>query len=200
MAAQQSDTNQHLVFAGDQLWLEADLSVVADKLRTLPPSELSSLVIFEVAGGREIDLDLSGSAADVAARYPQAGPAAESTAEPAVPGTKKRGRPKLGVVGREITLLPRHWGWLDTQRGGASAALRRLVDQARNELASEDAARQAQDRTNRLLTTLAGNQPGFEEAIRALYARDQTVFVEQIAGWSADLRKVAGDWAADVWP
>jgi hypothetical protein len=93
-------------------------------------------------------------------------------------------------VGREVTLLPRHWDWLENQRGGASAALRRLVDQARKDNAVEDARREAQDRTNRLMTALAGNLPGYEEANRALYAGDADRFRAQTGAWPTDVKQV----------
>jgi len=175
----------HLVFSGTRLVLEADLSAVALELHAMAPQARTGLVIFAIADGRVSD--------------PAMASAAELPASAAPLAPRKRGRPRLGVVGREITLLPRHWSWLDTQRGGASAALRRLVEQARKDLAGEDAARAAQDKTNRLLAAVAGNLPGFEEAIRALYARDKAAFGQHTASWSADLQKVAWEWSADAW-
>ena len=196
----------HLVFRGDRLFAAGPLAELVQRLQGLSLTDRHGVLLFETATGREIDVDLRGSPSDLASRYPApdtANTAATSEAAvravEALPVPRKRGRPKLGVVGREITLLPRHWAWLDTQRGGASASLRRLIDQARKELAGEDAARAAQDRTNRFLTTLAGNLPGFEDAIRALYARDQERFEHQLTGWPADLRRVAKQFADDAW-
>lgn len=97
------------------------------------------------------------------------------------------GRPKLGVVAREVTLLPRHWEWLNAQPGGASVALRKLVEQARRDLAPIDRKREAQERSYRVLSTLAGDAPAFEEALRALYAGDQDSFAQIIALWPADI-------------
>jgi hypothetical protein len=101
---------------------------------------------------------------------------------------RKVGRPKLGVVAREVTLLPRHWEWLGQQSGGASVALRKLVDAARKAGEGKALQRQAMDRTYRVMTALAGNEVGFEEALRALYAADQTRFVQLSATWPVDIQ------------
>ncbi len=139
-------------------------------------------IIFDMENGRLLDMDLRGSADDIAARY-----GVEGVAEATPP--KKRGRPKLGVEGKEVTLLPRHWQWLEQQRGGASAALRRLVDQARAAEAPKDIKRQAQDRTQRFMYGVAGDQPGFEEAIRALYAGDGARFELEVSSFPKDVRQ-----------
>src|SRR5437588_4125867 len=135
------------------------------------------IIIFGDATGQPIDLDLRGTERDIIARLPlPASPPDAETDETASTEPRGRGRPKLGVVAREVTLLPRHWEWLGTQPGGASAALRRLVDQARREAVEADAARQAQEAAYRVMTTLAGDLPGYEDATRALFARDRARF------------------------
>ena len=101
----------------------------------------------------------------------------------------------MGVGGREVTLLPRHWEWLDAQRGGASAALRRLIETARRENAGEDRIKSAQDAAQRFMYAMAGNLSGFEEAIRALYARESTRFEQETAGWPIDIRNCAREYA-----
>jgi hypothetical protein len=105
------------------------------------------------------------------------------------------GRPKLGVVAREVTLLPRHWEWLATQRGGASAALRRLGEEARKTHAEQDAHRQAKERAYRFMSAIGGGLPGFEEASRALFAHDGEAFAERIREWPADVQAYLG-WLA----
>ena len=96
------------------------------------------------------------------------------------------GRPRLGVVPREVTLLPKHWDWLATQPGGASVALRKLVEEAsRNPKAQ---MRQRRDAAYRFATALVGNAPGYEEAIRALYAGQRDEFAAHIEAWPADVR------------
>ena len=113
------------------------------------------------------------------------GPAA-SDDPPSAP--RGPGRPKLGVVAREITLLPRHWDWLARQPGGASVAIRRLVEQARRTGEDSDRLRQAQEAAYRFMSVMAGNRPHYEDAIRALFAGDPAGFDQLIAGWPADVR------------
>ena len=109
-----------------------------------------------------------------------------------------RGRPKLGVVAREVTLLPRHWEWLARQPGGASVALRKLVEMAQRSAGAADRAREARDAAYRFMTTMAGNLPGYEEAIRALFAGDDAGFAAQIANWPPDIRGHAAKLAASA--
>lgn len=99
------------------------------------------------------------------------------------------GRPRLGVVAREVTLLPRHWQWLSAQQGGASAALRRLVDEARRTHADRDMQRAATERAYRFMSAIAGHETGFEEASRALFAHDEASFLTHTESWPPDVRK-----------
>ncbi|MDI1295547.1 MAG: DUF2239 family protein, partial [bacterium] len=127
------------------------------------------IALFDDATGRQVDLDLRGEAA-----------------EP----LRGRGRPKLGVQPREVTLLPRHWDWLATQPGGASATLRKLVEAARKaEAQAPPSPRAAMDAAYHFLTAMAGDQPGYEAAIRALYAGDKAGFDGAIAPWPAAIRQ-----------
>jgi hypothetical protein len=146
------------------------------------------IIIFDDASGRAIDIDLRGSERDVVARLPQ--PASEIVADddPAEPEPRGRGRPKLGVVAREVTLLPRHWEWLGAQPGGASVALRKLVEEARRKSGDRDRSRAAREAAYHFMSTMAGNLRHFEEASRALFADDRRRFVELIAGWPGDIR------------
>ena len=138
------------------------------------PSTLA--LTFEDQTGRQVDFDLRGTLADVQTRYRQA------------PARIGPGRPKLGVVAREVSLLPRHWEWLEQQSSGASAAIRRLVDEARKRDPGEQHARLAIESAGRFLSAMAGNQPGYEEACRALYARRREQFDDLIRDWPADIR------------
>jgi uncharacterized protein len=147
------------------------------------------IIIFADATGQPIDLDLRGTERDIIARLPQpAAPAEVETDEAASVEPRGRGRPKLGVVAREVTLLPRHWEWLGTQPGGASVALRKLVDEARRANGDADRARAARDAAYRFMSVMAGNLAGFEEASRALFADDRRRFVGLVAGWPDDIR------------
>jgi hypothetical protein len=138
------------------------------------------LLAFDNQNGQQIDLDTRGTPEEISIRY------AEQGAEP-----RGRGRPRLGVVAREVTLLPRHWDWLASQPGGASVALRKLVEEARRSSGDRDRVRAAQDAAYRFLSAIAGNLPGFEEAARALFAYDRRSFGDLIAGWPEDVRDYA---------
>jgi len=109
------------------------------------------------------------------------------------------GRPKLGVVAREVTLLPRHWDWLNRQPGGASVALRRLVQEASRVNADRDAVRASREATYRFMTAIAGALPGFEEATRALFAGERNRFEGLIDAWPVDLRSHLQKLSAAGW-
>ena len=143
------------------------------------------ILIFSDSSGRSLDLDLRGSDEEIIARLPRTAPPPpeSATTEP-----RGRGRPKLGVVAREVTLLPRHWEWLNTQPGGASVALRKLVDEARRASGDRDRLRAARDAAYHFMSTMAGNLKNFEEASRALFADDNRRFAGLIAEWPTDIR------------
>lgn len=153
------------------------------------------VLIFDDLTGDTRDVDVRGTAADIRERYRPVAVSAsvedaaievvEATEAPA----KSRGRPKLGVVAREVTLLPRHWDWLADQPGGASVALRKLVDEARRKFADRDLMRRAQERAYRFMSTIAGDLPQFEEASRALFANDFDALNARIAEWPEDVRE-----------
>jgi hypothetical protein len=184
-----SPTLPATAFDGGRLLAAGPLLAVALAVkRTLDANAEAPLLVFDDATGRVIDLDLRGSDAEIATRLgqePQYGP----TTPPAEPNG--RGRPKLGVVGREVTLLPRQWEWLAAQPGGASVTLRKLVEGARRSGESKNKMRQAQGAAYAFMTTMAGNLPGYEEATRALFANDRAKFEVQIADWPADIRAYA---------
>jgi len=147
------------------------------------------IIIFSDATGQPIDLDLRGSEREVIARLPQPAPDPEATTgETAEAAPRGRGRPRLGVVAREVTLLPRHWEWLGMQPGGASVALRKLVEEARRANGDADRARAARDAAYRFMSVMAGNLAGFEEASRALFADDRRRLAGLVAGWPDDIR------------
>lgn len=146
------------------------------------------VLLFDDDTSRLIEVDFRGSAGEVLARLTDdaATTAPVETAAPRGPG-----RPKLGVVAREVTLLPRHWEWLGSQPGGASVALRKLVDEARRSGEGRDRARRAQEATQRFMTAMAGDQPGYEEAGRALFAGDRERFRQMTKTWPDDIREHA---------
>jgi hypothetical protein len=155
-----------------------------------------AVLVFDDATGRVIDFEMRGDEramlahVDVMLRLSQAAlvQASDDTGGDSVdPAPRARGRPRLGVVAREITLLPRHWEWLATQPGGASVALRKLVDAARHTHAGDDRAKAARDAAYRFMNAVAGDLSQFEEVIRALYRGDDERFRALIAEWPHDV-------------
>jgi hypothetical protein len=144
----------------------------------------ATILIFNDATGAQVDFDLRERA--------ESRPAAQRSS---ADETRGPGRPKLGVVAREVTLLPRHWEWLAKQPGGASVTLRKLVEEARRANPAAD-ARDAQERAYRFMSAMAGNLPDFEEATRALFAKDRKRFEKLIRAWPRSIRDYADMLAA----
>ncbi|WP_050425229.1 DUF2239 family protein [Bradyrhizobium tropiciagri] len=178
----------YVAFEGEHRIGAGDLPEVARAAKQhLDRHKDAAVLVFNGRTSALVDIDFRGSVDDVLARLPK--PARPLDEEPAAPAAPRGpGRPKLGVVAREITLLPRHWDWLAQQKGGASVAIRKLVDEARRSSGDKDRARAAQDAAYRFMTTMAGNRPHYEEAIRALFAHDRRRFAALIADWPADIR------------
>lgn len=153
------------------------------------------ILIFDDSTGRSIDIDVRGSDEEVLARH-TAVPTDAANDGSAIPDARRgRGRPKLGVVAREVTLLPRHWEWLESQPGGASVTLRKLVEEARRANGERDNIRARHERAYHFMSAMAGDMPGFEEATRALFANDHATFDERIAEWPGDVRDYAAQLA-----
>jgi hypothetical protein len=152
--------------------------------RAIDADSLAAVLIFEDSTGRQIEVDFRGSVDEVLARLPAIDPGAT----PPDHATRRGpGRPKLGVVAREVTLLPRHWDWLNGQPGGASVALRKLVEAASREAAPRDRARLAREAVDRFMQAMAGNLPGYEEVMRAFYRNDDDLFHRLTQSWPADI-------------
>ena len=167
-------------FQGSRRIAAGPLLSVASTIKSMIDGDnAESVLIFDDHSSEVVDVDFSGSAEEVRDRLDRAFP--QDRAE-----TRGRGRPKLGVVAREVTLLPRHWDWLAEQSGGASAALRRLIDEARRSAAGE--RRRAQTALYRFMTAMAGDAAGYEEAIRALFAGDRARFDALTQTWARDVR------------
>jgi hypothetical protein len=177
-------------FIGDQRLASGPLAEVALAVMKASKSAAAEpIVVFDDANGRPIDLNLRGTEREVVARLPQPPSDLEAPADDlSAPEPRGRGRPKLGVVAREVTLLPRHWEWLGVQPGGASVALRKLVEEARRSSGDRDRSRAATDAAYHFMSAMAGNLPDFEEASRALFADDRRRLAELIAGWPGDIR------------
>ena len=178
-------------FHGSQRIARGPLAEVAlDVKRALESHAAGAVLIFEDASGKVFELSTRGSDEAVLLRAAQRlrGPG-EPAAEPATDEPRGRGRPKLGVTAREVTLLPRHWDWLAAQPGGASVALRKLVEAARRQPNDHDLRRQARERAYHFMSAMAGDMPGFEEATRALFADNATRLRKLTAAWPRDVRE-----------
>ena len=174
---------EYAVFSADRLLTRGPLLEALESAWTAM-RENHDVIIIDLGRGRPVDFDLRGDLEAVLARH-----------QPA-PVKRGPGRPKLGVVAREVTLLPRHWDWLNAQPGGASVALRRLVDEARKAPDDQTSKRQAQNAIYGFISAMGGDRPGFEEASRALFASDRTAFSRHIATWPPHVRETAESLAA----
>lgn len=139
------------------------------------------ILIFDDSSSQQVELDLRGTVADVLGRISVKQDADQEKSGP--------GRPRLGVVSREIGLLPRHWDWLALQPGGASVTLRKLVEEARKQNQGKDAIRQSQNAAYKFMSAMAGDLPHFEEASRAFFAKNKPLFETLTAGWPKDIRE-----------
>jgi hypothetical protein len=172
----------YTAFAGHRRLAAGPGSEVAPAVEAALRRGETHVLVFDDATGEQVELGLSvqGPAIVPRSSRPKAG----------------RGRPKLGVVAREVTLLPRHWDWLASQPGGASAALRRLVEAASR--SEPDHRRQAQEAAYRVMSALAGDLPGFEDAARALFAGRPESFGQVVAGWPAEVRAYIAGFASSA--
>ncbi|AYZ64943.1 DUF2239 family protein [Burkholderia multivorans] len=204
-------------FHGFRRIASGPLAVVALAVRrAIDSGAAGTILIIDNASGRPIDIDLRGSDHDIRGRFSAPAPTwrarersdgepggAADAGLPAAPadallGARRgRGRPKLGVVSREVTLLPRQWEWLAAQSGGASVALRKLVEAHIQARAAIGPAHEAKTRAYHFMAAIAGDLAGFEEAVRALFAGDRPRLLKLIANWPADVRDHAAALALD---
>jgi uncharacterized protein len=176
-----------IAFHGHRRLAAGPLHEVALVVKNALDRNVEPVFLYEDATGSIIDIDTRGDDEEVLRRL--LGRLAPESSDPPQPDELRgRGRPKLGVVAREVTLLPRHWDWLSTQPGGASVALRKLVEQARRSSGDSDRRRAAQEAAYRFMSSIAGDLPGFQEASRALFAYDRRRFSDLVAAWPEDVR------------
>lgn len=173
----------YTVFIGEKLLIQGPLKEVLLKVKKKSKEEPdSTILIFSDLTGKQMDFDLRGTEKEILQRL-------EAFLEPKeVKPQSGPGRPKMGVVAREISLLPRHWEWLAAQPGGASAAIRRLVDDTRKTTSNREQIKLAQEATHSFMTSMAGNLPHYEEALRSMYAKDKKKFKEFLSTWPDDIR------------
>lgn len=185
-----NDNSTCTAFEGPAMIATGPLPHVANLVKhVLDRGERAPVLIFDDETSELVEVDFRGSWDEVAARLPGA------RQPPRGPG-----RPRLGVLAREVTLLPRHWEWLSSQPGGASVALRKLVEEARRANAGKDQLRLARESAYRFLSAIAGNLPGFEEACRALFAGDAERFDSLVEPWPDGIRNHARRLAARAFP
>lgn len=173
--------------------------IVSTVKNALDDRDLAKLLIFDDSTGKQIDVDFRGKTDDVLKRLGEPSgdiPGTEVNHQP----TRRVGRPKLGVVSGEVTLLPRHWEWLKGQPGGASVTLRKLIDEARRAGEKQSNLRESQEATYNFMTAMAGNFHQYEEALRALYAGDLDCFYHFIDDWAPDIRNHIKRLAANAFP
>jgi hypothetical protein len=175
-------------FAGHRLLARGPAAEVVAAVKAATEAG-EAVLTFDAVDGRVVDLDLRGDLAAVLARLSSA------------PEAEKRGpgRPKLGVTAREVTLLPRHWDWLSGQPGGASVALRKLVEGALREAEGPDRARRSKEAAYRFMTAIAGDLPGYEAAPRMLFAGDGAGFAAAVEGWPEGVRDTVRGRGVGAW-
>lgn len=179
-----------IAFVGVQCIAAGDLhSVVAAVKQRIDAGEQNLILIFDDGTSEPVEVDFRGTLRTVLNRLPRPAVQVDVVESEAVARTP--GRPKLGVIAREVTLLPRHWEWLAAQSGGASVALRKLVEVASRASETKDRIKQAQESAYRFLSAMAGNFPDYEEAVRALYAAKPEQFGVLTEAWPVDVREHA---------
>jgi hypothetical protein len=156
------------LFLEDRLIANGEREEITRVVEERYPADQGAIRVFDDATGKVVDLDIWD-------------------ALKSAPPPRGRGRPKLGVTAREVTLLPRHWEWLATQPGGASAALRRLVEEARKGTPHRT-ERQRRDAAYHFMQAMCGDRTGYEEALRALYKGEEAAFAQIVSSWPEDIR------------
>lgn len=182
---------QYTAFEGPRRIAAGDLKQVAVMVKEYFKNEpIVGILIFDDARSHLVDIDFRGTVDDVLKRIAQTSNMQDAAAlplEPEADAPRGPGRPKLGVVAREVTLLPRHWDWLSSQTGGASVTLRKLVEEARRAAVGRDRIRLAQEASYRFMSAAISNEANFEEVARALFAGNRSRFNELVEPWPVDL-------------
>ncbi|MDB5050547.1 MAG: hypothetical protein JWO30_3618 [Fibrobacteres bacterium] len=186
------NVNTYTAFEGHKLVSQGPLpEVILGIKRRIGKAENSSTLVFSDATGNTMDFNFQGTEKDVLKRL-------EVFVREDGPESSGPGRPRLGVVSREVSLLPRQWEWLASQSGGASAVLRRLVDEAKKKSLEGNSIKQIQEKAYKFMFAVAGDLKGYEEAIRALYKKDKKNFLLQMEDWPHDVKAHALDLANPV--
>lgn len=171
-------------FGGNHRIATGEIEEVALKTKEWLDQGGEAILIFHDQTGTQFDLDLRGTPEEALARLAEH-PLLKAQSEKEEKRTGP-GRPKLGVVSREVSLLPRHWDWLNEQPGGASVTLRKLVEETMKSSATQ--ARVAREAASRFMWAMAGNCPHFEEASRAFSRKEYERFEELSGEWPEDIK------------
>lgn len=180
-----NQNNTYTAFLKDKLIISGSLSDVVLKIKNNKLAEEEGMLIFSNDTGKTMDFNFQGTKQDVLKRL-EVFVSNEDDESATITGP---GRPKLGVISREVSLLPRHWEWLANQPGGASATLRLLVEEAKKKSQNTLTVKQVQERVYKVMSVLAGDLQGYEEALRALYKKDTATFFSYIEQWPKDIQK-----------
>lgn len=179
------ETNTYTAFETHKILSQGSLEDVVLKVKKrLEKSPESQIVIYSDVTGKSMDFNFQGSEKEVLKRLE-----VYTTPESADEASTGPGRPKLGVISREVSLLPRHWEWLATQSGGASNTLRKLVEESMKKTSGVQTVKTAQERTYKFMSVEAGDLENYEEALRALYRKDKEKFTSDIKTWPRDVQK-----------
>lgn len=177
--------NTYTAFEDHKILSKGSLEDVVLKVKKrFEKSPASQIVIYSDATGKSMDFNFHGSEKEVLKRLE-----VYTTPESATAVSSGPGRPKLGVISREVSLLPKHWEWLATQSGGASNTLRKLVEESMKKTSGVNTVKTAQERTYKFMSVEAGDLENYEEALRALYRKDKERFSSEIKTWPRDVQK-----------
>lgn len=186
---------KYIAFAdGKKIASGAIIAVASKAKKTLKANPKSQILIFDDLTSQQIEIDFRGTLETVQQRLEEV--FAKNNIKPIV----GPGRPRLGVIAKEVTLLPEHWDWLGRQPGGASVTLRKMIEEAKKKNQGKDLVRQRQEAVYKFMTVMAGDLKNYEEALRALYAGDPQKFAQLISDWPKDIQKHTTTLAQGAWP
>lgn len=186
---------KYIAFAEGKKIAAGDIFLVANKAKKILKADpKTQILIFDDLNSQQIEIDFRGTQEAVQQRLE------DLFSQKDVETRTGPGRPRLGVIAKEVTLLPEHWDWLGRQPGGASVTLRKLIEEAKKRNQAQDLLRQRQEATYKFMTVMAGDLPNYEEALRALYAGDAKKFAKLMADWPKDIQAHTATLAKEAWP
>ena len=177
------ETKKYSAIQDQNLIVMGELPVVLKEIKLfLDQGGCEPVLIFDHTDGRQWDFNFQGTLEEVLSRAIV--PEDDNCNKPGP------GRPRLGIVSREVTLLPRHWDWLEQQPGKASGTLRRLVEDAMKHPSDDFIIRQKQEALGRIISSVGGNLIGFEDFLRILHRKEWNKVEEVIKEWPLGIKKI----------